>query len=214
MSRRIQEAILNEFPAGDAGAGSSASKLVEDAVSAIAAESQTRADPVTSARTLYSDSVVGAVLPAVTGHSSGSSGGVLSTVVKSAFGLAPLVSGLIKLFGGGSAPEPPPLIRYTAPPSLRFDAAVFDGQTSSADHDQTGALRPFVQSQTRPASVAGAPPIEAVPDAAGRQTGAVVNVTVQAMDSQSFLDHSQEIARAVREAMLNLNSLNDVVNDL
>jgi hypothetical protein len=202
MSRRIQEAILNEFPAGDAGAGSSASKLVEDAVSAIAAESQTRADPVTSARTLYSDSVVGA------------SGGVLSTVVKSAFGLAPLVSGLIKLFGGGSAPEPPPLIRYTAPPSLRFDAAVFDGQTSSADHDQTGALRPFVQSQTRPASVAGAPPIEAVPDAAGRQTGAVVNVTVQAMDSQSFLDHSQEIARAVREAMLNLNSLNDVVNDL
>jgi hypothetical protein len=34
------------------------------------------------------------------------------------------------------------------------------------------------------------------------------------MDSQSFLDHSQEIARAVREAMLNTSSLNDVVSEL
>jgi hypothetical protein len=34
------------------------------------------------------------------------------------------------------------------------------------------------------------------------------------MDSRSFLDHSSEIAQAVRDAMLNLNSINDVVNDL
>jgi len=37
---------------------------------------------------------------------------------------------------------------------------------------------------------------------------------VQAMDARSFLDHSSEIAAAVRTAMLNLNSINDVVNDL
>ncbi len=41
-----------------------------------------------------------------------------------------------------------------------------------------------------------------------------VNVQVQAMDSRSFLDHSQEIARAVREAMLNSHALNDVVSEL
>ena len=41
-----------------------------------------------------------------------------------------------------------------------------------------------------------------------------VQIQVQAMDSRSFLDHSQEIARAVREAMLNMHSINDVVNDL
>ena len=41
-----------------------------------------------------------------------------------------------------------------------------------------------------------------------------VQVTVQAMDARSFLDRSTEIAAAVREAMLNLNSINDVVNDL
>jgi hypothetical protein len=41
-----------------------------------------------------------------------------------------------------------------------------------------------------------------------------ITVQVNAMDSQSFLDHSQDIARAVRQAMLNSNSLNDVVSDL
>jgi hypothetical protein len=41
-----------------------------------------------------------------------------------------------------------------------------------------------------------------------------IQIQVQAMDSRSFLDHSQEIARAVREAMLNMHSINDVVNDL
>ncbi len=40
-----------------------------------------------------------------------------------------------------------------------------------------------------------------------------VTVNVQAMDSRSFLDHRDEIARAVREAMLNGHSLNDVVNE-
>jgi hypothetical protein len=34
------------------------------------------------------------------------------------------------------------------------------------------------------------------------------------MDSQSFLDRQDDIARAVREAMLHSNSLNDVVLEL
>ena len=41
-----------------------------------------------------------------------------------------------------------------------------------------------------------------------------ITVQVQAMDSQSFLDHSDDIAQAVRQAMLNMNSLNDVVTSL
>jgi hypothetical protein len=45
---------------------------------------------------------------------------------------------------------------------------------------------------------------------------AVNNITVQvnAIDSRSFLDHSEDIARAVRDAMLHSHALNDVVNDL
>jgi hypothetical protein len=44
--------------------------------------------------------------------------------------------------------------------------------------------------------------------------GGQIVVNVQAMDSRSFIDHSQEIAQAVREAMLNMHALNDVVSEL
>ncbi len=41
-----------------------------------------------------------------------------------------------------------------------------------------------------------------------------VTVNVNAMDSQSFLDHSDDIANAVREAMLNMHPINGVVASL
>jgi len=41
-----------------------------------------------------------------------------------------------------------------------------------------------------------------------------ITVNVQAMDARSFLDRSSDIAAAVRDAMLNMNSINDVMNDL
>jgi hypothetical protein len=41
-----------------------------------------------------------------------------------------------------------------------------------------------------------------------------ITVNVNAMDSQSFMDHSTDIANAVREAMLNMHPINDVVASL
>ena len=41
-----------------------------------------------------------------------------------------------------------------------------------------------------------------------------VTVNVNAMDSQSFMDHSTDIANAVREAMLNMHPINGVVASL
>jgi hypothetical protein len=41
-----------------------------------------------------------------------------------------------------------------------------------------------------------------------------VTIQVNAMDSQSFLDHSEDIAQAVKAAMLSSSSLNDVIADL
>ena len=41
-----------------------------------------------------------------------------------------------------------------------------------------------------------------------------ITVNVQAMDARSFMDRSSDIALAVRDAMLNLNAINDVVNEL
>ena len=40
-----------------------------------------------------------------------------------------------------------------------------------------------------------------------------ITVQVQAMDSRSFLDHSNDIALAVRQAMLESSVLNDVVRE-
>ena len=41
-----------------------------------------------------------------------------------------------------------------------------------------------------------------------------ITIQVQAIDSRSFMDHSAEIAGAVKEAMLNTHSLNDVIAEL
>lgn len=137
---------------------------------------------------------------------SGGGGGlgnsVVSTVSKiftSGLGLVPLVSGLLGLFGGGGAPEPPPLVKYTMPERLYFQGASMGSKISSADYDQMGMPRAYVT----PAREAG-----------NSTNAAQITVNVQAMDSRSFLDHSTEIAQAVRQAMLNLNPVNDVVNDL
>lgn len=45
-------------------------------------------------------------------------------------------------------------------------------------------------------------------------SGSAVHVHVQTMDSQSFMNRSGDIARAVKTAMLNSHSLNDVVSEL
>jgi hypothetical protein len=48
----------------------------------------------------------------------------------------------------------------------------------------------------------------------GMSAAPAVNVHVQAMDTQSFVNRSNDIARAVKTAMLNSHSLNDVVSEL
>lgn len=45
----------------------------------------------------------------------------------------------------------------------------------------------------------------------GSSASQSVNIQVNAMDSKSFLDHSEDIAQAVRQAILNSSNLNDVI---
>ncbi len=105
------------------------------------------------------------------------------------FGLSPIVSGLLKLFGGGggAAAEPPALVKYTPPASMQVSAGLSGGVLTEAGYgagDRVRALAPNV------------------------------TVQVQAMDTQSFLDRSDDIARAVRQAMLESHAINDVVAEL
>ncbi|MGH9659566.1 MAG: hypothetical protein ACRD96_13545 [Bryobacteraceae bacterium] len=106
--------------------------------------------------------------------------------------LAPLASSLIKLFRGGSEEAPQPLPRFVPPAPVRIEAA-------------NGPLH---------AGPVGLPLADRGQDGSPRVVPTHVTVQVQAMDSRSFLEHSHEIARAVRDAMLNMHSLNDVITDL
>lgn len=105
--------------------------------------------------------------------------------------LMPLVSLFSGLFGGGESQQPAPLTPYTLPPSLNLES--------------TTNYQPVSWGETGLPRAAGG----AAPSAAQQ-----ITVQVQAMDSQSFLDHSTDIAQAVRQAMLNMNSLNDLVTNL
>jgi hypothetical protein len=130
---------------------------------------------------------------------SGSTGrsvaGTLLNIFGTGLGLSPLISGVVRLFGGGgSKPEPPPLVKFALPDSVNVNAGVssaFQG-AFAVDAAQGNLPRPVVQ-----------------PQAAAPQ----ITVQVQAMDSRSFMDHSQDIALAVRQAMLESNVLNDVVRE-
>lgn len=105
------------------------------------------------------------------------------------FGLTSLVAGLFGGDGGGeTAPRPP---RYVAPAQVHAQGG-YDSLASTLtgiDYDATGQVR-----SVRPA--------------------ANVTVNVQAMDSRSFLDHRDDIARAVREALLHSHSLSDVIGEI
>jgi hypothetical protein len=137
-------------------------------------------------------------------QSAGESSG-LSTVFdvfKNGLGISPLIKGILGLFSGGDATTPAPLVKYALPPAVQFQAAEVGGQVMSADYGQSGTARAY-----------GVPSAQDGGASAG--TGASqITVNVQAMDARSFMDRSSDIALAVRDAMLNLNSINDVVNDL
>lgn len=126
--------------------------------------------------------------------------------------LLPIVSGLLKLFGvGGKKEEPPPLEKFALPPSIQAEAGLSaSGDTFLIDRGVGDQIRPL---QT-PAARTPSPVTSGASGPGSSGNGAPITVNVQAMDSQSFLDRREDIARAVREAMLQSHSLNDVVSEL
>jgi len=130
--------------------------------------------------------------------------GVASTVFKSGFGLAPLVTGLFGLFGGGDA-APPPLVKYAMPSAVHFQTAESGGAIGGLDYNQAGMARTY-RSEATISNTAGS--------SGTANSSPQITVNVSAMDARSFMDRSSDIALAVRDAMLNMNAINDVVNEL
>ena len=87
---------------------------------------------------------------------SGSSGGASAAMLmlESGFGLAPLIGGLLGLFGGGGSPAQPALTKYAMPPALHIEAADTGQGLSNADYDQTGMPRAFDGTGNTPADTA------------------------------------------------------------
>jgi len=146
------------------------------------------------------------------GSSGGTSAGML--ILESGFGLAPLIGGLLGLFDGGGSAAPAPLTKYAMPSALNIEAADTGQGLSNADYDQTGMPRAYdgAGNPSAAVSASGSSGGQAAP--ASGASPSQITVSVQAMDARSFLDRSADIAAAVRDAMLNLNSINDVVTDL
>jgi hypothetical protein len=132
--------------------------------------------------------------------SSGSSVGSTVASAASSFlsgglsSLSPLIGGLLSLFGGGGGQTlavPSPFMLPSPVQSNAGLTASAPGQVVPVSYGDTGQPR----SQSSSAS-------------------SQVTIQVNAMDSQSFLDHSDDIANAVKQAILNSNSLNDVISSL
>ena len=70
------------------------------------------------------------------------------------------------------------------------------------------------KSAAPPAVDASSPPIQKAGSQAGSMSVPNVQIQVNAIDSKSFLDHSDAIAEAVRQALLNSHSLGDVIAEL
>lgn len=122
----------------------------------------------------------------------GSIGSTLMDALGLGSGLSPLISGLIGLFGGGGGSQTTTITPSMQPLPVNLTA----GFTGSAAGGAAGV--DFGEgNQPRQTTAAGAQQL--------------ITVQVQAMDSQSFLDRSNDIAAAVRKAMLETSALNDVI---
>lgn len=129
------------------------------------------------------------------------SGGIASSL--------PLFGAIAGLFGiGGKSSAVAPLVSYSLPPSVKIDSILSSGSTAGA---------PFASS-----SITGSGAVDKVPapglsqpsTSQGGTFSPQVSVHVNAMDSQSFLDRSSDIADAVRAAVLNLHPLTRVLAEL
>ena len=129
------------------------------------------------------------------GSAAGVAGQVASSVFGGAFGfLSPVISGIAGLFGGG--PQVAALPMYVAPAPVDISGIVHAPTTPAARATATATASPA--------------PGNSVQTTYSPQ----ITVHVNAMDSQSFMDRSSDIANAVRAAMLNNHPINGVVADL
>ena len=211
MSNTVQDEIYRRFLEASLGQTAEQRQSLADLILQAA---QVRSDYEAQAAGAGSRGASGSGRSTAQSSSGGSALSTVFDVFKG--GLSPLIKGIFGIFGGGGEPAAPaPLMKYALPPSIHFQGAEVGGRVTNADYDQAGIARAY-------SGVADAAPVmrpDGAPSSgnAGSRPGSPppqITVQVQAMDARSFMDRSNDIALAVRDAMLNLNAINDVVNEL
>jgi len=194
MSSTSQQTLLTAFnQAAGSPAGGQSATTDQGLIDALGQATQV-IDSQTQATAANTDALAQSSQAKSSSGSGGSVSDVLGTassVLGSGLSLMPLVSLFSSLFGGGQSQQPAPLVPFSLPPSLNLEST-----TNNQD---------VVWGENGLPRSAGS---------SGSNAGQQITVQVQAMDSQSFLDHSDDIAQAVRQAMLNMNSINDVITSL
>ena len=107
-----------------------------------------------------------------------------------------MVSGIADLFGGGGKPTLPDLVRFQLPTSQ--EQTIYVGSQGITAY-QGNSVQQAVTTQ----------PSGGTYGASGQGQSAPPNA-----DPQWFLDNSNHIAQAVKNAMLNSSSINDVVSEV
>ncbi|MCX6609684.1 MAG: hypothetical protein NTW74_02410 [Acidobacteria bacterium] len=119
--------------------------------------------------------------------------GQIREILTSLF-LGPVWKGLFSLFGGGGGQqEAVPLTKFNFPEQARTDLAASlrsDGQSSSVRTDAFGLLQSAPVSQPS------------------------IQISIQALDARSILDRSDDIAAALKQAMLSNHEINDNLNEI
>jgi hypothetical protein len=180
---------------GSASLSDEIAKLAEQLQQLQAASQAATASIQASSRTTASGGSPGGASPGP------SIGNTLLNVFGAGLGLSPLISGIVSMFSGsGDSSTPAPLTKFAMPPSIQIDGGVSEGGGPAFAVDNPRGGLP------RAAPSGGQTLGQSAPTAQ-------ITVQVQAMDSQSFLDHSADIAMAVRQAMLESSVLNDVVRE-
>ncbi len=147
-------------------------------------------------------------------------GSTIESTLGLGLGLSPLITGLLSLFGGGgSSSQPAAPTPFALPPSVGVNAGVSEGAPTQAfglEYTSAGQPRPAASASSGPVNnPASASANGTLNNPASAPTSTTqITVQVQAMDSQSFLDHSNDIALAVRQAMLQSSVLNDVIREV
>jgi hypothetical protein len=236
MSSKAQEQLLSFFqeaagtdaatlPAPHEAAESSDGPSEKDVSgAALATTDNSTSVPGYASTSVGTSSAGGAESQQSTGGTGSTIESAVTTFFEGGLGIVPLVSGLIGLFGGGKA-APPKLEKYQKASSIDFVSADTPNGLAAADYDQLGM--PRLAETALPTSVAGSNSPTTSSGAGGSSmagngsnsgqseaTPPQMTLNIQAMDAQSIMDRSGDIAQAVRSAMLNMNSINDVIGDM